>query len=293
MKPKALLVALALLVSMAGCGSNTEPVDQPTITVSVGASEGAGGSGLPCQDDQASITCETQPVPAAAANEAFGNSQNYTVNDYLVYTILDLDVMWTKWFLDNGFREPQVGYVIISGGDSFSSACDLLIDSNHPNAYYCPNDQVTDANGVVYQGAILLPENTFANMWNGNIFGFSSASVGDFAAAIIVAHEFGHNVADELRLQWNEAYPNQVTNAPTGKYNELLADCFAGVWMNSAYYKNYLIDTDYQEAVGALQAIGDQGVAANPHGTPEERVVAVTAGYNSGNPMDCVAAYWQ
>ncbi len=211
--------------------------------------------------------------------------------------INDIDGMWTTWFTTNGFTEPMVGYEVINPGETYTSTCNLggqtVFDTSFANAFYCSGDVLTGGDGVQYQGVIVLPETTFQKMWEGNIFESSSASVGDFAAAIITAHEFGHHVQDEMLIQLKAADPAGTYGPPNGKNQELIADCFAGVWMNSAYYKNMLIDTDYQEALDALYAIGDDGTGPDPHGTPEERVAAVTAGYNSGQPVSCIETYWQ
>ena len=51
---------------------------------------------------------------------------------------------------------------------------------------------------------------------------------GDFAVAYIVAHEYGHQIQDELGLY--DKYGDQL---PTSAF-ELQADCYAGTWANNA-----------------------------------------------------------
>ena len=105
---------------------------------------------------------------------------------------------------------------------------------------------------------------------------------GDFAVAYIVAHEYGHQIQDELGLF--EQYGQQV---PTMAF-ELQADCYAGAWANSADQENRLEDGDVQEALDAALAVGDFDTA-NPghHGTPEQRREAWTTGFESGDPSAC------
>ncbi len=165
------------------------------------------------------------------------------------------------------------------------------------NAYYCPSD-VVNSGGIAYKGVIVLPATTLQKMWTGDILGSQSRTVGDFAAAYIVTHEFGHHIADEFAIQLKAS--GTTMPAITGKNNELLADCFAGVWINYAFANGVLTDTDYAEAIAAAEAIGDKAGGGNdPHGTPEERMRALRVGaeygansYQAGNPGACTSTYW-
>ena len=114
-------------------------------------------------------------------------------------------------------------------------------------AAYCPADDTIYISekfaSDIYSGALdqALP---------GSSQGYGG-TVGDFAVAYIVAHEYGHQIQDELGLF--EQYGNQV---PTSAF-ELQADCYAGTWANSAYQDNRLEDGDVQEALDAALAVGD------------------------------------
>ena len=100
--------------------------------------------------------------------------------------------------------------------------------------------------------------------------------------AYMVAHEYGHQVQDELGLF--DRYGSQL---PTMAF-ELQADCFAGTWAHSAYQENRLEQGDVQEALDAALAVGDFD-AGNPghHGTPEQREQAWNTGFESGDPSSC------
>ena len=142
-------------------------------------------------------------------------------------------------------------------------------------AAYCPGDDTiyisqkfaTD----IYDGALdrALP---------GSSQGYGR-TVGDFAVAYIVAHEYGHQIQDELGLF--EQYGDQV---PTMAF-ELQADCYAGTWAKSADRENRLEEGDVQEAIDAALAVGDFD-ADNPahHGTPEQRADAWNSGFEDGRP---------
>ena len=106
--------------------------------------------------------------------------------------------------------------------------------------------------------------------------------MGDFAVAYIVAHEYGHQVQDELGLF--EKYGQQV---PTMAF-ELQADCYAGTWAKNASQENKLEEGDVEEAIDAAQAVGDFD-ASNPahHGTPEQRAEAWNSGFEAGDPSSC------
>ena len=107
-------------------------------------------------------------------------------------------------------------------------------------------------------------------------------TVGDFAVAYIVAHEYGHQIQDELGLF--EQYGQQV---PTMAF-ELQADCYAGAWANGASQEDRLEEGDVEEALDAALAVGDFDTA-NPghHGTPEQRRAAWMSGFESGDPSSC------
>ena len=206
-------------------------------------------------------------------------AQPENMEQFLTAVTKDVDSYWTKVFEDSDLPEPRVSYSWIPAGQTATSACGdengALGDSA---AAYCSGDDTifisqkfaTD----IYSGALdhALP---------GSSQGYGR-TVGDFAVAYIVAHEYGHQIQDELGLF--QAYGGQV---PTMAF-ELQADCFAGTWANSAYQDDRLEDGDVQEALDAALAVGDFA-AGSPghHGTPEQRKEAWTSGFQSGDPSSC------
>ena len=207
------------------------------------------------------------------------SAQPQDMEQFLTAVTTDVDAYWTKEFEDAGLPEPRVSYAWIPEGQTAASAC---ADEDHTlgdsAAVYCPADDTiyisqkfaTD----IYDGALdqALP---------GSSQGYGR-TVGDFAVAYIVAHEYGHQVQSELG-----AYDKYAQQLPTMAF-ELQADCYAGTWAASANQENRLEDGDVQEALDAALAVGDFN-EANPghHGTPEQREVAWKTGFDSGDPSSC------
>ena len=143
-------------------------------------------------------------------------------------------------------------------------------------ALYCPAD---DTIYVGQQFAADLYAGVLRDL-PGERAGYGRAA-GDFAVAYVVAHEYAHNLQQELGV-----FDNSVS--PTARPFELQADCMAGVWAYSVFAKGDLEEGDIQEATNAALAVGDFDVGNKQHhGTPEERREALEAGFNSGDPSVC------
>jgi len=208
-----------------------------------------------------------------------GSTQPQTTEQFLTAVTKDVDAYWTKTFKASGLSEPKVAYAWIPAGQTAASACgDEDGAMGDDAAAYCPGDDTiyisekfaTD----IYNGALdqALP---------GSSQGYGRTA-GDFAVAYMVAHEYGHQVQDELGLF--DANGGQL---PAMAF-ELQADCYAGAWANSASRENRLEDGDVQEALDAALAVGDFDTA-NPshHGTPQQREAAWNQGFRSGDPSSC------
>ncbi|MCW2681324.1 MAG: LpqM protein [Frankiales bacterium] len=105
---------------------------------------------------------------------------------------------------------------------------------------------------------------------------------GDFAAAFVLAHEFGH--AMQARLPERE---------PLGVLNELQADCFAGAWAAHVAGQGMLEAGDLDEATLAVftarDVPGTKFTDPRAHGSGFERTRAFADGYESG-PGRCYPA---
>ncbi|CAN5188844.1 hypothetical protein BH24ACT10_BH24ACT10_11990 [soil metagenome] len=105
---------------------------------------------------------------------------------------------------------------------------------------------------------------------------------GDFAAAFVLAHEFGH--AMQARLPQKERQ---------GILNELQAYCFAGAWARHVQDEGLLEAGDLDEATlavfSARDVPGTDFTDPRAHGSGFERTRAFTDGYEGG-PGPCYPA---
>lgn len=112
---------------------------------------------------------------------------------------------------------------------------------------------------------------------------------GDFAASIVVAHEWGHHIQDLLGPLQQQG-PNSYTI-----HFELQADCYAGAWANYEDKKLAELEKgDVDEASNILYSAGDSRQGSwndeNAHGFSEQRVLSFRTGYELGDPKLC--AMW-
>jgi predicted metalloprotease len=201
--------------------------------------------------------------------------QPQTVEQFLTSVTTDVDAYWEKAFDAAGLPQPRVGYRWIEAGQTTASACGGALGDSA--AAYCPGD---DTIYISEKFATDISQGALDHVLPGSSQGFGG-TYGKFAVAYIVAHEYGHQVQDELGL-----FDRGI---PTANL-ELQADCFAGTWANSAYKENRVDSDDIREAVNAALAVGDFD-ASNPghHGTPEQRAQAWNTGFESGDPSACSA----
>lgn len=180
-----------------------------------------------------------------------------TLEDLLVLARDDVNGFWQKVFDNEGVDYEPPADFIGYGDAGGQSACGSL---DPDNAFYCPADHT-----------IYLHMPFMQSLLN---------NVGDFGAAFVVAHEWGHLVQADLGiLQDTSLYSIQI---------ELQADCFAGVYTADAENRGILEEGDREEAIASLFSAGDpydtpfdhpQG-----HGTSEERIDWFTRGYEEGIP---------
>ena len=247
--------------------------------------------------------CPKLPTPTAELMTSGVTPANVdtAVPDYLTTLLDDLDQTWGGWFDELGWGDPAPGRVLIESGTSFATECiageedsnPVPIPSDEANAFFCGVDTEPNGEGTPTEGSIVLPVDTFAAIWDGNVFGVPSPIVGDFTAAIVVAHEYGHNVVFRMA----EAFDIPDSLLPAGKNSELIADCLAANWGATAYQRDALGAREILQVATLLPIIGDTG-GASGHGSARERAVALTVGLTGpqfnrqGQPVDCIERYW-
>ncbi len=160
--------------------------------------------------------------------------------------------------------------------NSVDSACGYATAATGP--FYCPGDR-----------KLYLDFGFFNDLKN------EFKAEGDFAQAYVIAHEVGHHVQNILGTmdQVNRAgNSNQLSVAL-----ELQADCYAGVW---AYYANKqgLVEPgDFEEALRAASAVGDDAIQKRAqgyvvpdsftHGSSRQRIEWFSRGLQAGDMRQC------
>jgi predicted metalloprotease len=217
----------------------------------------------------------------ATEGEAPPLAENDTTVQFVEHILGDTEDTWNAIFTKMGreYVEPKLN--IFNG--SVSSACGVAGEAVGP--FYCARDQQVYIDLSFYEDLR-------------DKFG----APGDVAQAYVIAHEVGHHVQNLMGLS------DQVANAQQGASGatanrlsvrmELQADCFAGIWANSADRQRHLFDMgEVNEALGAAAAIGDDRLQQQSqgrvspesftHGSSEQRVRWFNRGFDSGDVRQC------
>jgi predicted metalloprotease len=101
----------------------------------------------------------------------------------------------------------------------------------------------------------------------------------DRGVAAVIGHEWGHHVQHLLR--WPERRPRRLY--------ELMADCYAGVFMRHERDLGELTDRDAAQGQRLLASFADQPgtPSSRSHGTRSERRASFSRGYRTGAPAAC------
>jgi predicted metalloprotease len=196
------------------------------------------------------------------------------------FTLDDVQKTWTGIFQQQGRTYRHAKLVLFRG--QTVSGCGTAEASTGP--FYCPEDE------KVYIDL---------DFWDElRRFGGSTA---DFAQAYVIAHELGHHIQ---KLLGTEAKVQRLEQQMTGTQKnhvsvevELSADCYAGVWANSAQQRGIVQTGDVPAALSAAAAVGDDhlqkmsGRAVSPerwtHGSSAQREHWFNAGLNGGTIASC------
>lgn len=216
-----------------------------------------------------------QIVPEAPVTrpEVQRRAGDQDIEQFLTGVIQSVDAYWTKTLKAAGRPEPRVAYVFVPEGESRSTGCGSPADDRA--AFYCPNDDT-----------IYFAQKFAADLYAGlakGLPGGNGGMAGSFGVAYVLAHEYGHNLQNELGIF-------KIGRSNSVKPFELQADCLAGSWGNSAFAQGGLTDTDIREAIATVESVGDFDIDNQQHhGTPGERRDAWLAGFRSGNPSVCTS----
>ena len=221
-------------------------------------------------------TVTTSITQNGATTESYEpTAEEQELAEFVSVVLADTEDVWTKVFEQEGMDYTEPTLVLFT--DSVSSGCGMQSAAVGP--FYCPADY------KLYIDLSFYGE--LRDQFN---------APGDFAMAYVVAHEVGHHIQTLLGYsQKVHALNGQVSQA---QYNEqvkrleLQADYLAGVWAHHVQDKGYLEQGDFEEALNAAHAIGDdtlqmeaQGYVVPEsftHGTSEQRMRWFTKGYENG-----------
>jgi hypothetical protein len=198
-------------------------------------------------------------APAASAPATIAQTTSVANQDASI--VDDLDTFWQANFAANGLDYEGADYHVFQ--DNVMTACGEASQVEGP-AFYCPLDE------TIYVSAA----------WRTAI----KQHLGDFPWVVVVAHEWGHHVEEQLGI-WASPAP-LLTGGVYGIQLELEADCLAGVYVHYAEAQDRIDATDVLQAVDLMMRIGDP--AGTPwfdpdaHGTAEQRVEAFVSGYRFG-----------
>ena len=149
------------------------------------------------------------------------------------------------------------------------SRCETSLIYQFDNAEYCAAD-----NSITYDGTFV------AGL--GKRIGAITGSPGQFTAIVVIAHENGHALQNQLAMR-----------NPFGFPNEQSADCFAGATAYQMQLDHQLQSHDIDEAKALLTLLADVKLAGeldDAHGNAGQRVAAFMNGYNLG-PNACSAGF--
>lgn len=199
----------------------------------------------------------------------------------LVSRILDdAQASWTTILPKYGAQYRHAHLVLFR--DAIQSACGSAESATGP--FYCPGDE-----------KVYLDLGFFDELKNR--FG----APGDFAQAYVIAHELGHHVQKILgtsdKVHAAEERGSEAQANALSVRLELQADCFAGIWANSAQATNKLDPGDIDQGLAAAASVGDDRLQkmatgqVNPesftHGTSAQRSAWFKKGFDSGRVDAC------
>jgi hypothetical protein len=206
-----------------------------------------------------SVSADGQEVAGNTlqGQEKFGGQMMTLLGDY-----------WEKEAGPMGFTFSKPGFVVF---DSPTQTGGCGVGQPEAGPFYCPGDHKIYIDFAFYEQ---LEKQ----------LGFQ----GDFAMAYVIAHEYGHHIQN-----LEGAMNSRGGNAQSVKI-ELQADCYAGAWASEAKAEGRLDAGDFDEAITAANAVGDdaiQGAGANrdtfTHGSSAEREKWFRQGFDSADPRTC------
>lgn len=210
-----------------------------------------------CTDEKMEDSVLPQAQNASAKIEQPGDIEkicSYVDQNWSSTAVLKTTLQTTT---DTNFMNAQLAKIIsLWGGTSLTFR--FVDDPSNANSTY---NAISYSNGKIYYGYAIYYD--------------AKAKGGDIVNAMILAHEYGH----QLQYRYNLPSVNESTARP----NELEADGFAGYYLRKPNGYNKTNFTEIAAAYEFAQSIGDyQTTSAGHHGTPPQRRSAVRLGFLLG-----------
>lgn len=218
--------------------------------------------------------------PVSAEQRSAQDQRDKPKLDFISFVLDDIQHTWDR-------ELPQFARVnyhhakLVLFRNQYPSACGTAKTAVGP--FYCPADE------KVYLDLSFLDELK-------QRFG----APGEFAQAYVVAHEIGHHVQ---KLLGTEQKVHRLQQSEPGEANhlsvdlELQADCYAGVWAETAEGRAKIQESDIDSALGAAAAVGDDRLqkaargSVNPetftHGSSAQRQHWFRNGLQTGTLQGC------
>ncbi|MDQ3107438.1 MAG: zinc metallopeptidase [Actinomycetota bacterium] len=248
------------------------------LAVLLGGNLGGGGSGGGFDVDPGLSPFGTAPRAADGGLEG-APDPDAQLKEFVTFVVEDVQKSWQEQFQAAGKSYEVTTLVLFE--DGVDTGCGSATSATGP--FYCPADN-----------QVYLDLGFFRDLAT------RFDAPGDFAQAYVIAHEIGHHVQNLLGVNaqvQRESKRNPDDANELSVRLELQADCFAGVWANSAYQDELLEAGDLEEGLGAASAVGDDRIQkeatgrVNPesftHGTSAQRMEWFQKGYTSGSPERC------
>jgi len=228
-------------------------------------------------------TMETsQAPPASSMDQAPTRSAaEDELADFVSVVLADTEDTWNQLFTRHGQRYEEPVLVLYTG--QVRSACGMGTAASGP--FYCPGDHRLYIDLAFYEDL----RTRFK-------------APGDFAQAYVIAHEVGHHVQNLLGISSEvSSRQRRVSKTEANELSvrlELQADCLAGVWAHHAQRTRAVLEAgDYEEAIGAASAVGDDRIQQQArgyvvpdsftHGTSQQRTRWFATGFESGDVDAC------
>jgi uncharacterized protein len=222
--------------------------------------------------ESVNLPLPNQNQPVSAEQQAIDEDHA----EFVKVVLADTEDVWEKLFAQAGSRYRAPNLVLFQG--AVRSGCGNASSASGP--FYCPADSKVYIDLSFY-----------------NDLSRRFGAPGDFAMAYVIAHEVGHHIQNLLGTASQvQQMRGRVSEQEYNQYSvklELQADFYAGVWAHYQKGKGLLEAGDFEEALNAANAIGDDNLQKQAqgyvvpesftHGSSRQRMEWFKRGYETGD----------